>query len=94
MLGLWRILGVYLPLGGEVSVSGGDAEEESIVGLEGGGILEEGDVSGLGGSVHLGEDVLGEGLGDLEEVGGATGLFDTGLLSLGELLDVAVHRVL
>lgn len=83
-----------LPLGGEVAVAGGDAEEEGVVLLELGGVLEDGHVGGLGGSVHLGEDLLGEGLGDLVDVGRAAGLLDTGLLSLGQLLDVAVHGVL
>lgn len=44
--------------------------------------------------MHLGEDLLGERLGHLEEVGGAAGLFDALLLSIGQLLDVAVHGVL
>lgn len=83
-----------LPLGGEVSVTGGDTEEEGIVVLKDAGVVEGWNVGGLGGSVHLGKDLLGEGLGDLEEVGSATGLLDTGLLSLGHGLDVAVHGVL
>jgi hypothetical protein len=64
----------HLPLGGEVSVTGGDAEEEGIVlgeGLRGG----DGDV-GLGGGVHLGEDLLRERLGDLVEVDAAAGGLD------------------
>jgi len=83
-----------LPLGGEVSVTGGDTKEEGIVALKDGGVVEGRDDGGLGRSVHLGEDILGEGLGDLEEVGRAASLLNTGLLSLGQLLDVAVHRVL
>lgn len=83
-----------LPLGGEVSVTGGDTKEEGIVALKDGGVVESRDVGGLGRSVHLGENLLGEGLGDLEEVGGTASLFNAGLLSLGQLLDVAVHGVL
>lgn len=83
-----------LPLGGEVSVTGGDTQKEGIVALEDGGVIEGRDVGGLGRSVHLGEDVLGEGLGDLEEVGGTASLLNTSLLGLGHLLDVAVHGVL
>lgn len=48
-------------MGGEISISGGDAEDEGIIGWE--------DVSGddgvvrLGRSMHLREDLLGESLG-------------------------------
>lgn len=84
----------HLPLSGEVAVSGGDAQEESIVRLEGRGVFKDRDIGGLGRSVHLAQNLLGEGLRELEEVGSAAGLLDTGLLSLGQLLDVAVHRVL
>ena len=49
-----------LPLGGEVAVAGGDAEEEGVVGLEDG--RGDGGVVGLGWSVHLGQDFLREGL--------------------------------
>ena len=60
-----------LPLGGEVTVAGGDTEEESIVFGEVGRIFQHGDV-GLGRSVHLGQDLVGEGLGDpvVKRVGG------------------------
>jgi hypothetical protein len=44
--------------------------------------------------VHLGEDLLGEGLGDAVEVDLAAGLADALGLSLGELLDVAIGGVL
>jgi len=52
-----------LPLGGEVAVTGGDAEEEGVVFLEllGG---DERDGVGLTGSVHLAEDFLRESLFD------------------------------
>ena len=83
-----------LPLGGEVSVTGGDTKEEGIVALKDGRVVESRDIGGLGRSVHLGEDVLGEGLGDLEEVGSTASLLNTGLLGLGHLPDVAVHGVL
>lgn len=52
-----------LPLRGEVTITGGDTEEESVVLLEGGGV-DDGDVGGFGWCVHLGENFLGEGLGD------------------------------
>jgi len=52
-------------------------------------------VSGLlGGSVHLLQDLLGEGLLDLVDVGVTTSGPDTSSLGLGELLDVSVHGVL
>ena len=54
--------GAHLPLGGEVSEAGGDAEEEGVELGEVGG-CEDG-VGGLGGCVELLEDVLGEGLCD------------------------------
>lgn len=52
-----------LPLGGEVAVAGGDAEEEGVVLLE---LVrgDDGDGSGLARGVHLGEDFFGEGLFD------------------------------
>ena len=54
--------GTYLPLAGEVTVAGGDAEEEGVEGGEGGGV-DDG-VVGLGRGVEELEDVLGERLGD------------------------------
>jgi hypothetical protein len=51
-----------LPLGREVSVTSGDAKEKAVVLLEGGRVGDGLDVGGLGGGVHLGEDLLGEGL--------------------------------
>lgn len=50
------------PLGGEVTVASGDTEEEGVVAeqLVGGG----NGVGGLGGSVHLGQNLFGEGLLD------------------------------
>jgi len=44
--------------------------------------------------VHLGQDILGEGLGDAVEVDGAAGFSDALGLSLGELLNVAIGGVL
>lgn len=44
--------------------------------------------------MHLGKDILGEGLLDLVDVDNTTGLSDTSGLLLDELEDVAVHRVL
>lgn len=43
---------------------------------------------------YLGEDLLWKSLGDLENVGFDASLCKTSLLSLGESLDVAIHRVL
>jgi len=54
-------------LGGEVSVAGWDAEKEGVVFFEF-GRGDEGDGGGLAGSVHFGEDFLGEGF--LDPVGG------------------------
>ena len=54
--------GTHLPLGGEVTETGGDTEEEGVIGGE--------DLGGDDGvcwfcrGVHLGEDLGGEGLGD------------------------------
>lgn len=53
-----------LPLGGEVSVPGGDTDQEGIVLGQLGWVVEDGDVRWLGGSVHLGQDFLREGLGN------------------------------
>jgi hypothetical protein len=51
-----------LPLGREVTVTGGDTEQNSVEGEEVGG-LNNG-VASLGRSVHLAQDFLVEGLGD------------------------------
>ena len=51
-----------LPLGGEVTITGGDTEEDSIE-LEQVRGLSNG-VAGLGRGVHLGENLLGESLGN------------------------------
>ena len=58
-----RLVPKGLPLVREVSESRRDAEEEGVILFElvGG---DEGDGAGLAGSVHLGEDLLGEGLFD------------------------------
>lgn len=84
----------YLPLGREVSVTGRDTEQEAVVLEELLGVVEGRDVGILGGSVHLGQDILRERLGDLEDIGSTTGSLDTLLLSEGEGLDVAVEGVL
>lgn len=57
-----------LELGGEVAVAGGDAEEDGVEGLEFGRVVQH-SVVGLGWSVHLLEDLVGERLRDLEEGG-------------------------
>lgn len=82
-----------LELGGEVSVTGRDTEEDTVELLEDRGVLKDGDIGSLGAGVHLLEDFLGKGLGDLEELGVTTSLLDTLQLSIGQLLDVAVHGV-
>jgi hypothetical protein len=71
-----------LELGGEVAVTGGDTEEDTVECLQLGRVVQGSDVGGLGGSIHLVEDVLGEGLGDLEECRITTGLADALELSL------------
>ena len=48
----------------------------------------------LGRGVHLGQNLLGESLLNLVDVDGTAGFSDTFGLGLGQLLDVAVHRVL
>jgi hypothetical protein len=53
-----------LPLSGEVAVTCWDSKKHSIVLLEDGWVREGLDVGGLRGSVHLGEDIFGKGLGD------------------------------
>jgi hypothetical protein len=98
-----------LPLRGVVAEAGGDAEEEGVIlsnfvgGYHGdGGVFWRGVLRGLlarglhdggAGTDHLGEDFLGEGLGDLVDIGGATSRFDTCQFGVGERLDVAVHGV-
>lgn len=51
------------PLGREVTITGGDAEEEGVIGLEGVG-SDERNGGGLAGCVHFGEDFAGEGFLD------------------------------
>jgi hypothetical protein len=51
-------------LRGHVSVPSGDTEEDTVVLLELGGVVDGGDAGVLGRSVHLGQDLLGESLGD------------------------------
>lgn len=77
-------MGLKLQLGDAqcLPVSGGDTEEEAVILLKDLGVAEGLDVSRLCGSVHLGEDLLGEGLLDLEEVGITASLFDSSKLSL------------
>lgn len=81
-----------LPLCREVTVAGGNTEEDGIVLQEIIG-LNDG-VGRLGGSVHLGQNLVGESLGDLEDVGLAASGLNALLLGLSQLLDVAVERVL
>jgi hypothetical protein len=80
---LARVVKESLPLRGEVAVTGGDTEEDGVVLLEGGGVGQEGDVGGLAGSAHLGENLLGEGLRDLVQGGFAARLADALKLGFG-----------
>ena len=57
-----RVVPEGLPLGGEVAVARGDAEEEGVVLFERDGV-DGRDRGALGWGVHFGEDVFGEGLG-------------------------------
>ena len=52
----------YLPLTREVTVSGGDANKESIIVSKIVGIEDR--IIGLGGRMHLGQNFLGKSLGD------------------------------
>ena len=54
----------YLDLRRKVSVASGNAEQNAVELLDLRGIVEDGDVGGLGGSVHLSEHFLREGLCD------------------------------
>lgn len=97
MFAVFAVLAVYktyLPLSGEVPISGGNAKQEAVILDEGLGIFEEGDIAILGGGVHLGEDLVGQSLGELVDVDLSASSLGTLLLGLGELLDVAVHGVL
>jgi hypothetical protein len=71
-----------LELRWEVSVTGGDTEQDAVKGFELGGVLEDGHI-GLGRRIHLVEDILGERLGNLEHGGVATGVADTLELCIG-----------
>lgn len=82
------------PLGREVAVAGGDTHKEGIVLLEDGGVGDLRDRGVLGRSVHLGENLLGEGLLDAVEVDGTASLADALGLSLGKGLDVTPGGVL
>jgi len=80
-----------LPLCWEVTVTSGNTEQECI---EGGEFLRGDDfVVGLGRGVHLGEDLCRKGLSDLEDGNLSSCALNASLLSLGELGNMAVHRV-
>lgn len=51
-----------LPLSGEVTVTGGDTQQDGVVLQEVIGLNDR--VAGLGRGVHLGQDLVGESLGD------------------------------
>lgn len=79
------------PLGRLGTKTGRDTEEEAVV-LGQVGRSDDG-VIRLGGSVHLGENLVREGLRDLEDVGVAASGLNTLLNSLGKGADVTVGRV-
>lgn len=83
-----------LPLRREVAVARRDTEEVGIVLLQGGRVIEGRDAAVLGRSVHLGQDLIGEGLGDLVEVAGTAGGLDALGLLLGQGLDMTPGGVL
>lgn len=62
--------------------------------LEDRGVRQGLDVRGLGWRIHLAQNLLGKGLFDLVKVAATSGLSDSSSLSLGQLLNVAVHGVL
>lgn len=70
-----------LPLSRKVTVASGDTEEDGIVLQE--VVGPSNGVGRLGGGVHLGQNFLGESLGDLEDVDLAAGGLNALLLSLG-----------
>jgi len=80
-----------LELSGHVTVASGDAKEEAIVVSEVAG--SDDGVRRLGRCMHLGQNLLGESLGNLVDGDLTTGSFDAPLLSLGNLGDVAVEGV-
>lgn len=55
----------YLPLGGEVAVSGGNTQEKTIVFGQDGWIVQDGDIGGLWRGVHFRQDFVGQRLGEL-----------------------------
>ena len=57
-----KLLYTYLPLSREVTEASGDTEKETVVVSEVAG-LEDG-IVGLGGCMHLGQDLLGKSLGN------------------------------
>jgi hypothetical protein len=52
----------YLPLSGEVTIASGDTDNETIIVSEVVGSKDR--IVGLGGRIHLGQDLLGESLGN------------------------------
>ena len=82
-----------LPLSREVAVTGGNAEQEGVIGLEDVG-RDEGDRLVLAWGVHLAEDLLRQSLLHLIEVCLATSSLNALLLGLGDLGNVPVHGVL
>ena len=76
-----RTLQTYLPLSGEVTVTGGDTEDETVELWE----FVGGDdrVVGLGGGVHLLEHRLGERLRDPSGLVSTAGIQQTKMLLTG-----------
>jgi hypothetical protein len=59
---LWYVCG----MGSGLTVTCGDTEEDAVECLELGGVFDDRDGGVFSGSVHLVEDVLGQGLSDSE----------------------------
>jgi hypothetical protein len=80
-----------LPLTGEVTITSGDTEEESVVIRQIGGF--DGVIRRLLRGVHGCKNLRAEGLGDLVDGSFSSGLFNTLLFLFGKLGDMVVQRV-
>lgn len=80
-----------LPLGREVSVSGGDSQKKGVVRCK--DFRTNDGIFALGRRMHLGKNLLRKSFGDLEKVGLSSGRLDTSLDGLGQTTDMSVHGV-
>jgi len=80
-----------LPLSREVAITSGDAEEEGVE--RGENVRGDDWIVGFGWSVHFGEDLAGEGLGNLVDGDSSASTLDTGFDGLGHFSNMAVHGV-